>query len=130
LRPYVLFLVMPLFGFMNIGVSFTAAGLKVLADPVMHGIFWGLLIGKQLGVGTVIWLCVRNGLVPMPEGATVRQTYGIALLTGIGFTMSLFIGDLAFQAGAHSDAVRVGVLTGSLASATLGYFLLRSSTKS
>ena len=129
LRPFVLFCVMPLFGFMNIGVSFASAGLKIFADSVTHGIVWGLFIGKQIGVAGTIWLAIRARIVPMPEGTTMRQVYGMALLTGIGFTMSLFIGDLAFQNGGHSDAVRVGVLAGSLISAVAGFFLLRSSTR-
>ena len=85
----------------------------------------GLFLGKQIGIFGAIWLAVRSGLAAMPSHARWPQIYGLSLLCGIGFTMSLFIGDLAFDDPAHSDGVKLGVLMGSLASAALGALVLR-----
>ena len=82
-------------------------------------------MGKQIGVFTPLWLAIRSGLVPMPQGATLAQLYGVCVLCGIGFTMSLFIGGLAFATLEYAAEVRLGVLGGSLLSAAVGYALLR-----
>ena len=89
----------------------------------------GLLLGKQIGVFFPLWLFVRLGLAPMPEGANWRQLYGVSLLCGVGFTMSLFIGGLAFEAAGVDAPVRLGVLGGSVLSAIAGYCVLRFAAK-
>lgn len=127
LHPWVAYLILPLFAFANAGVSFAGISADALLGPVSLGIAAGLFIGKQLGVFGVVWLTVKLKLAALPEGSNWRSIYGVALLTGIGFTMSLFIGSLAFERGAfdHLAATRVGVLAGSVLSATAGYLLLR-----
>lgn len=127
LHPWVAYLILPLFAFANAGVSFSGIGSEALFGSVSIGIAVALFAGKQLGVFGVVWLAVKLGLARLPKGATWASIYGIALLTGIGFTMSLFIGSLAFERGAfdHMAATRVGVLAGSILSATAGYLLLR-----
>jgi Na+:H+ antiporter, NhaA family len=127
LQPWVKFLIAPLFAFANAGVSLAGLKLSAVLAPVPLGIAAGLFLGKQLGIFAAAWLAVQLRLAEMPAGATWRQVYGTAALGGIGFTMSLFIGSLAFPDPANALAVRVGVLVGSLASGLLGYaVLLRS----
>jgi NhaA family Na+:H+ antiporter len=126
LHPWVAFLIIPIFGFANAGVSFDGLGLSALAAPVPLGIMLGLFIGKQLGVASFGWLAVRAGWADLPAHASWRQFYGVALLCGIGFTMSLFIGLLAFPASAAlQDQTKIGVLAGSLLSGAAGFLLLR-----
>lgn len=127
LHPWVAYLILPLFAFANAGVSFAGIDADALVGTVSIGIAVGLFLGKQLGVFGLVWLTVRLKLASLPEGSTWRSIYGVALLTGIGFTMSLFIGSLAFERGAfdHLAATRVGVLAGSILSAVAGYLLLR-----
>jgi NhaA family Na+:H+ antiporter len=125
LHPWVAYAILPLFAFANAGVSFAGVGLHSFVEPVKLGISLGLFLGKQLGVFGMIWLAVRTGLAPMPEGVSWRQLYGVSLLCGVGFTMSLFVGSLAFEHASFEAPVRLGVLTGSLASALCGYLLLR-----
>ncbi len=119
-RP-VAFFIVPLFGFANAGV---ALGGAAFADALPLGIALGLFLGKQIGIFGAIWLAVRSGFSAMPAHARWSQIYGLSLLCGIGFTMSLFIGDLAFDDAAHADGVKLGVLMGSLASALLGALVL------
>jgi NhaA family Na+:H+ antiporter len=125
LHPWVAFLVLPMFAFANAGVSFEGLGLASLLEPVTLGIALGLLVGKQVGVFIPLWLCIRSGLAPMPAGATWTQLYGVSLLCGVGFTMSLFIGGLAFEAAGFDAPVRLGVLGGSVLAALAGYAVLR-----
>ncbi len=99
-----------------------------LLEPVPLGIAAGLFVGKQIGVFGMTFAAVKFGISSMPEGTTWPQFYGIALLTGIGFTMSLFIGTLAFEDPSYAPGVRMGVITGSILSAVAGYLILRSST--
>ena len=113
-------MVLPIFGFANAGVSFVGVGLATLTQPVPLGIALGLFVGKQIGVFAGIALVVRAMRCPLPEGATWAQVYGVAVLTGVGFTMSLFIGGLAFPDGSRDDVLRIGVMVGSLASALTG----------
>ena len=120
-RPVAWFIV-PLFGFANAGVALGGAS---LFDPLPLAIASGLFFGKQIGIFASVWLTVRMGLAVRPSGASWTQVYGTALLCGIGFTMSLFIGDLAFDDPAVNDAVKIGVLGGSLLSALAGYVVLR-----
>jgi NhaA family Na+:H+ antiporter len=124
LHPWVTYLVLPVFAFANAGVSFDGLSLGSLAEPVPLGIVLGLIIGKPVGVMLMTTLAVRLGLARLPDGSTWRQVAGVACLTGIGFTMSLFIGSLAFESSDAMNAVRLGVLTGSIVSALLGAALL------
>jgi NhaA family Na+:H+ antiporter len=127
LQPWVAFVVVPLFGFANAGVSFAGMTASALVAPLPLGIALGLFFGKQLGVYTFAWAVVRLRWADLPAQATWAQLYGVALLCGIGFTMSLFIGLLAFPASeALQDQVKIGVLAGSLASALAGALLLRT----
>ncbi|UTP39900.1 Na+/H+ antiporter NhaA [Phenylobacterium sp. LH3H17] len=113
IAPWVAFLVVPIFGFANAGVSFAGMSLSALAAPVPLGVAAGLFLGKQIGVFAASWIVVRLNLADLPAHATWRQVYGVSLLCGIGFTMSLFIGLLAFKAPELQDAVKLGVLAGS-----------------
>ena len=121
----VAFLIVPLFGFANAGVSLAGIGLAQVFAPLPLGIALGLFVGKQIGVFGSVWIAVKFGFAVRPKDASWMQVYGVALLCGIGFTMSLFIGGLAFSDAAQGDAVKIGVLMGSLASALLGYLILR-----
>lgn len=125
LHPWVAFGILPLFAFANSGVLLAGLSFPALLEPVPLGIALGLFLGKQIGVMGLTWAAVRLGFGARPEGATWLQFYRMSLLTGIGFTMSLFIGGLAFLDEDHSAGVRIGVLTGSILSALAGYFVLR-----
>lgn len=124
LSPWVAFLVVPLFGFANAGVSFVGMSVGVLLEPVTLGVALGLFIGKQVGVFGAAALAIKLRLANLPVAASWPQLYGVALLCGIGLTMSLFIGLLAFPDPALQDEVKVGVLAGSLLSAVCGAALL------
>jgi Na+:H+ antiporter, NhaA family len=128
LQPWVAYLVIPIFGFANAGVSLVDVGLEALLQPVTLGIAAGLFIGKQVGVFGVTWVAVRLRLADTPEDATMTQIYGVSLLCGIGFTMSLFIGSLAFAEDAQQQ-VKIGVLAGSLLSALIGALVLAVSNR-
>jgi NhaA family Na+:H+ antiporter len=124
---WVAFAVVPVFGFANAGVSLSGITLGNLVDPVPLGVALGLFVGKQIGVFLAAMLAIRSGLATLPEGSNWMQMYGVALLCGIGFTMSLFIGNLAFPGAPHLiDEVKVGVLMGSILSAVAGVLVLRS----
>ncbi len=125
LHSWVAYLILPLFAFANAGVSFDGMTWGQLGDPVTIGILAGLFIGKQLGIFIPFALAVKSGLCRMPEGVGYLQVYGMAILCGIGFTMSLFIGELAFGQPELQTSVRVGVMVGSLLSALAGYAVLR-----
>lgn len=125
LKSWVLFLVMPLFAFANAGVQLAGLTWSDLFAPIPLGIAAGLFLGKQLGIFGAAWLVLRFGLASMPTGLNMRHLYGVALLAGVGFTMSLFIGSLAFDHSDQQNAVRTGVLLGSLASGIAGYLVLR-----
>jgi Na+:H+ antiporter, NhaA family len=124
LRPWVAFGVLPLFGFANAGLSFADLSLGSLVQPIPLGIAAGLFVGKQLGVFATAALAIRAGWARLPRGADWRALYGASVLTGIGFTMSLFIGTLAFELSTHAAAMRLGVLLGSVLSGILGAGLL------
>jgi NhaA family Na+:H+ antiporter len=131
LHPWVAFMIIPVFGFANAGVSLAGVGPSALLAPVPLGIMLGLFVGKQIGIFGFAWIAIRAGLAELPARATWLQLYGISLLCGIGFTMSLFIGLLAFP-GSQSlqDQTKIGVLAGSLLAGTLGWLVLRLSPSS
>ncbi len=125
IHPWVMFGIVPIFGFASAGVELSG-GLSLLLEPLPLAIMLGLFLGKQLGIFGGIWLAVRAGFAPRPENAQWQQIYGASLLCGIGFTMSLFIGALAFPANpALVDEAKIGILAGSLISAVAGYLVLR-----
>jgi NhaA family Na+:H+ antiporter len=126
LAPWVAFLIVPLFGFANAGVAVGGLGLRELIAPLPLAVAAGLFLGKQVGIFGAIWLSVRFGLAGRLSGATWLQVYGVAILCGIGFTMSLFIGALAFPDDpALVEEAKVGILLGSLVSALVGFLVLR-----
>jgi len=126
LAPWVAFLVVPLFGFANAGLSVEGLSLDDLLAPLPLAILAGLFVGKQLGIFAAVWLSVRFGLAKPFSGVTWLQVYAVSVLCGIGFTMSLFISALAFPySPALVEEAKIGVLLGSLLSALLGYLLLR-----
>lgn len=127
LHPWVAFLVMPVFAFANAGVPLGGVSLDALLQPLPLGIAAGLFIGKQVGIFGIVWLAVKAGLAQRPPDMTWRKIYGVACLAGIGFTMSLFIGALAFETPEQANAVRIGVLMGSISSGLLGAFILARS---
>jgi NhaA family Na+:H+ antiporter len=123
LHPWVTFLIVPLFGFANAGVPL--GKLAVLATPVPLAIAAGLFFGKQFGVFLTVWIAVKMRWARRPEGASFAQIYGVALICGIGFTMSLFIGLLAFpNSPVLQEAVKIGVLLGSIVSGIAGAIVL------
>ena len=125
LHPYVAYAIVPIFGFANAGVSMAGMSPSLLVQPLPLGVMLGLFLGKQIGVFGFAWLAVKIGLGTMPAKASWSQLYGVSLLCGIGFTMSLFIGALAFvDNAALGDATKIGVLVGSLVSAVAGFFVL------
>jgi NhaA family Na+:H+ antiporter len=126
LAPWVAFAIVPLFGLANAGVPLGDLGLDSLLAPLPLGIAAGLFLGKQIGIFGTIWLAVRLGFAGKLRGATWRQIYGVSILCGIGFTMSLFIGGLAFPGRPDlAEEAKVGILLGSFLSAIVGYLVLR-----
>jgi NhaA family Na+:H+ antiporter len=127
LHPSVVYGILPLFAFANSGIPLGAITPGTLLHPVPLGVAAGLFFGKQIGVFGFSWCAIRLGVAELPQGATWLQLYGVAALCGIGFTMSLFIGSLAFAQGGPDFAVndRLGILIGSIASGTAGYLILR-----
>ena len=130
LHYWVAFFILPLFAFVNAGVNVTEISLEQMAGPVPMGIMFGLFVGKQLGVFGFSWIAIKLKLASLPEGSNWLQLYGVSVLTGIGFTMSLFIASLAFvddQLFQYTD--KLAILIGSFASGILGYLLLRAGKK-
>lgn len=125
MQPYVAFLVLPAFGFANAGVNLSGLTLETLLDPVVLGIVAGLFLGKQIGIFSMIVIARLLNIAPLPRGVNWWQIYAVSLLCGIGFTMSLFIGNLAYDGVEMQMAVRLGVIIGSLLSAVAGYMMLR-----
>jgi len=131
LHPSVAFVILPVFAFANGGVDLSGTSMDMLLHPIPLGIALGLFLGKQLGVFGFAWLAIKLGLAQLPKGVTFVQVYAVAVLCGIGFTMSLFIASLAFEHARHSFVVdeRIGILAGSLISALTGYLILRASLR-
>jgi NhaA family Na+:H+ antiporter len=130
IAPYVAFGIMPLFAFANAGVSLKGINLSSLLNPVPLGILCGLFFGKQIGVFLFAYISVKLNLAQKPNNSNWIALYAVSVLTGIGFTMSLFVGNLAFvNSPIYLDGVKIGVLSGSLLSTLLGYFLLIFATK-
>jgi len=130
ISPYVAFIIMPIFAFANAGVSLEGLSFSSLLQPVPLGILLGLFVGKQVGVMIFSFIAVKTGAAQMPDNSSWLSLYGVSVLTGIGFTMSLFVGNLAFADNIqYIDGVKIGVLAGSLLSTLIGYFILLFSTK-
>ena len=124
LHPWVAFVIMPLFALSNAGVKLEGDFFEALTHPVTVGIVLGLVIGKQVGVTLFSWVAVRFGIAALPYGVTWLQFYGVALLGGIGFTMSLFITNLAFTSDLLTTEAKIGILLGSAISGVIGYLVL------
>ena len=130
ISPYVAFGIMPIFAFANAGVSLEGIGFDSLLEPVPLGILCGLFFGKQIGVFLFSYFSIKLNFAEMPNNSNWITFYGVGVLTGIGFTMSLFVGNLAFvQETTHLDGVKIGVLLGSLLSTIFGYMLILISSK-
>jgi len=127
LHPWVAFAILPIFAFVNGGVDLTGMTLGSLFEPIPLGIILGLLIGKQVGVFSFAWLSIKTGIATLPERVTMAQLYGTSILTGIGFTMSLFISSLAFEevGAGYSRPDRLGIIVGSLICGILGFVVLK-----
>jgi len=127
LHPWIAFCILPLFAFVNGGVDLTGVTLSSLTDPVPLGIMLGLIVGKQVGIFSFAWFSIRTGIAELPKNSTLAQVYGAAVLCGIGFTMSLFIGGLAFEEiGIGYDRPdRLGIIAGSLICGVLGFVILK-----
>lgn len=125
IHPWVVYGILPLFAFANAGVTLSGLSISTILEPIPAGIVAGLFIGKQVGIFGAVALLIRSGFASMPSGASWLQLYGVSLLAGVGFTMSLFIGSLAFSSAEHATLVRLGVIVGSLLSGVGGYLVLR-----
>ena len=131
LHQLVAFFILPMFAFANSGVSLAGVGVADVLHPVPLGIAAGLFVGKQLGVFGIAWLAIKSGIARMPQGANWGSLYGVCVLCGVGFTMSLFVGSLAFEgSGTAMHTIfdeRLGIILGSITSGVLGYLVLRIS---
>ena len=125
LHPWVVFAIMPLFALVNAGVPLGGDLFETLTSTVALGIVAGLVVGKQLGITLFAWLAVKSGLSELPEGVTWRHVYGAGWLAGIGFTMSLFISDLAFADSTFLNTAKLGILAASLIAGLVGWTILR-----
>lgn len=129
LAPWSAYLVVPVFGFANAGVSLAGLGIEALIDPLPIAIAAGLVVGKQVGIFSTVWIADRTGFAPRPENANWAEIWGVSILCGIGFTMSIFIGGLAFpNQPLLIEEGKIGILTGSAISAILGFVVLRLTT--
>src|SRR5215208_3385531 len=129
LHPWVVFAIMPLFALANAGVPLGGDIVGALISPVALGIVAGLVVGKQLGITLFAWLAVKSGVSDLPEGIGWRHVYGVGWLAGIGFTMSLFITDLAFSEGSLVEAAKLGILCASLIAGVVGWTILRGASR-
>jgi len=131
LHSMVAFIVLPIFAFANAGISFDGVGLAQVTSPVPLGIILGLILGKQLGVFGFCFIAIKLGFAKLPDNVNWSLLYGVSLLCGVGFTMSLFIGSLAFEQSSASPLFqdRLGIVIGSLISGLLGYFVINHAVK-
>lgn len=129
LHPWVSFFIMPLFAFANAGVSIGEGLTSAIVNPIGIGIIFGLFVGKQIGIFAFSYLAVKLKLADQPEGVSWKKIYAAAILAGIGFTMSLFIANLAFASPDLLDTAKVGILSGSLISGIVGFLILKSALK-
>lgn len=128
LHPWVSFLVLPVFAFTAAGINLHALSMESLSAPLTLGIALGLFVGKQIGIFGITWLAIKQGFATLPQSTNWPQIYGVSLLCGIGFTMSLFIGALAFDDVGMQEQIKLGVLAGSIISAAVGWVVIRLST--
>lgn len=130
LAPWSAYLIVPVFGFANAGVSLEDMGVEALLDPLPIAIAAGLVMGKQVGIFATVWLADKTGFAPRPQNASWVEIWGVSILCGIGFTMSIFIGGLAFpDSPLLIEEAKLGILVGSAISAIMGYVVLRLTTK-
>ena len=129
LHPWVAFVIMPIFALANAGVVISGSFTQALATPPSLGIITGLVLGKPIGIFGFAWVAVKLGIASLPAGLTWGKVFGMSLLAGIGFTMSLFIADLAFGLAPNLSYAKAGILVGSLVSGVLGYLFLRFTTR-
>ena len=129
LHMWVSFLILPIFALANAGVSLKGLSVEMFTEPIVLGIALGLFFGKQIGVFTITYISVILRVCTLPKDITWSQYYGLGLVAGIGFTMSLFIGGLAFEDDHIQTLVRLGVISGSLLSGLLGFGVLRLTSK-
>ena len=130
LHPWVAYLIVPIFALANAGIALNAGLTQALTQPVTLGVLLGLVVGKPVGVFLSTWIVERAGFAVLPEAVTWRHMFGVAFLGGIGFTMSLFITDLAFESSAFNIQAKVGILLGSLVAGITGWLLLRNNPAS
>ena len=124
LRNWINFLIIPLFSFLNAGVSFADFSIDNLFHPVIIGVSFGLILGKQLGIFSAVYILVQSKAIKMPTKTTWPEIYGTAILCGIGFTMSLFVATLAFPPGITQEMAKVGIFIGSITAGLLGAIVL------
>jgi len=134
LHAMVAFIILPIFAFANAGISFDGIGIEEITSPVPLGIILGLIVGKQIGVFGFCFVAIKMGFAKLPENVNWTMLYGVSMLCGVGFTMSLFIGSLAFEQGVDSTTAiffqdRLGIVIGSLISGLLGYFTIKRALK-
>jgi len=128
LHPVVAFFIMPLFAFANAGVSLQGLTWETVGNPVTLGILTGLFLGKPIGIVGISWLTIRLGWAKLPNQTSWSQLIGVAFLGGVGFTMSLFVTDLAFTSSELITQAKVGILIASLVAGVVGFWLLRKSS--
>ena len=129
LHYWVAFMILPLFAFVNAGVDLKSISIEEMAGPVPMGIMAGLFIGKQVGVFGFSWIAIKMGIASLPENSNWTLLYGVSVLTGIGFTMSLFVDSLAYNdTQLYHYADKLAILLGSFLSAIVGYLILRMKT--
>ena len=129
LHPWIVFMIMPLFAFANAGVPLEGLSFELLMQPLTLAVILGLFLGKQIGVFGSVWVAIKLGIAEAPQKGSMAQLYGVSMLAGIGFTMSLFIGALAFSDQDHQTLVRIGVIFGSLLSGVAGSVVLSFANK-
>jgi NhaA family Na+:H+ antiporter len=126
LNPWVAYAILPTFAFANAGIPLVRGLGDALANPVTWGVVFGLVVGKQVGITLFAWLAVRSGIAILPGAIKWRHVYGVGWLGGIGFTISLFVTELAFDPGPVANAARIGILIASVVAGAAGYLILRA----